>query len=159
MEDFKLMAKERIAIGADHAGYRLKEFVKKLLEEKGFEVVDVGTYSEERCHYPEYARKVAKMVSEGEVSRGVLICGSGIGMSIVANKFKGVRAALCHNIYSAKFSRLHNNSNVLCLGGRVTGEDLTREIVETWLNTPFEGGRHQERLNLISQIEEENFKS
>ena len=153
------MAKERIAIGADHAGYRLKEFVKKLLEEKGFEVVDVGTYSEERCHYPEYARKVAKMVSEGEVSRGVLICGSGIGMSIVANKFKRVRAALCHNIYSAKFSRLHNNSNVLCLGGRVTGEDLTREIVETWLNTPFEGGRHQERLNLISQIEEENFKS
>ena len=153
------MAKERIAIGADHAGYRLKEFVKKLLEEKGFEVVDVGTYREERCHYPEYAKKVAKMVSEGEVSRGVLICGSGIGMSIVANKFKRVRAALCHNIYSAKFSRLHNNSNVLCLGGRVTGEDLTREIVETWLNTPFEGGRHQERLNLISQIEEENFKS
>lgn len=153
------MAKERIAIGADHAGYRLKEFVKKLLEDKGFEVIDVGTHSEERCHYPEYAKKVAKMVSEGEVPRGILVCGSGIGMSIVANKFKGVRAALCHNIYSAKYSRLHNDSNVLCLGGRVTGEDLTREIVETWLNTPFEGGRHQERLNLIAQLEEENFKS
>ena len=99
------------------------------------------------------------MVSEGEVPRGILVCGSGIGMSIVANKFKEVRAALCHNIYSAKYSRLHNDSNVLCLGGRVTGEDLTREIVETWLNTPFEGGRHQERLNLIAQLEEENFKS
>ena len=148
---------EKIAIGADHAGFRLKEFVKKLLEEKGFEVIDVGTYSEERCHYPEYAKKVAKMVSEGEVKRGILICGSGIGMSIVANKFKGVRAALCHNIYSAKYSRLHNNSNILCLGGRVTGEDLTREIVEVWLNTPFEGGRHEERLKLIEGIERENF--
>jgi ribose 5-phosphate isomerase B len=150
---------EKIAIGADHAGFRLKEFVKKILQEKGFEVIDVGTYSEERCHYPEYAKKVASMVSRGEVKRGILICGSGIGMSIVANKFKGVRAALCHNIYSAKFSRLHNNSNILCLGGRVTGEDLTREIVETWLNTPFEGGRHQERLNIIAEIEEENFKA
>ena len=149
---------ERIAIGADHAGFRLKEFVKKLLQEKGFEVVDVGTYNEERCHYPEYAKKVAAMVSRGEVKRGILICGSGIGMSIVANKFKGVRAALCHNIYSAKFSRLHNDANILCLGGRVTGEDLTREIVETWLNTPFEGGRHLDRLNLIAEIEGENFK-
>ena len=153
------MAKGKIAIGADHAGFRLKEFVKKLLQEKGYEVIDVGTYSEERCHYPEFAKKVAKMVSEGEVPRGVLVCGSGIGMSIVANKFKGVRAALCHNIYSAKYSRLHNDSNVLCLGGRVTGEDLTREIVEVWLSTPFEGGRHTQRLNLIAQIEEENFKS
>jgi len=98
------------------------------------------------------------MVSRGEVKRGILICGSGIGMSIVANKFKGVRAALCHNIYSAKFSRLHNDANILCLGGRVTGEDLTREIVETWLNTPFEGGRHLDRLNLIAEIEGENFK-
>ena len=149
---------EKIAIGSDHAGFRLKEFVKKLLRERGFEVIDVGTYSEERCHYPEYAKKVAQMVSNGEVPRGILVCGSGIGMSIVANKFKGVRAALCHNIYSAKFSRLHNDSNVLCLGGRVTGEDLTREIVETWLNTPFEGGRHSERLDIIAKIEEENFK-
>jgi len=146
---------ERIALGADHAGYRLKEFVKKLLEEKGIEVVDVGTHSEERCHYPAYAAEVAKMVSRGEVDRGILICGSGIGMSIVANKFKGIRAALCHNIYSAKFSRLHNDSNVLCLGGRVTGEDLTREIVEVWLSTPFEGGRHLERLELIEKIERE----
>ncbi len=148
---------ERIAIGADHAGFKLKEFVKKLLTEKGFEVIDVGTHSEERCHYPEFAAKVASMVSKGEVPRGILICGSGIGMSIVANKFKGVRAALCHNIYSAKFSRLHNDSNVLCLGGRVTGEDLTREIVEVWLSTPFEGGRHSERLAIIERIEEENF--
>ena len=149
---------ERIAVGSDHAGYRLKEFVKKLLEQKGFEVIDVGTYSEERCHYPIYAKKVAELVSKGEVPRGILICGSGIGMSIVANKFKGVRAALCHNIYSAKFSRLHNDSNILCLGGRVTGEDLTREIVEVWLNTPFEGGRHSERLQIIEEIEKENFK-
>jgi len=149
---------ERIAVGSDHAGYRLKEFVKKLLEQKGFEVIDVGTYSEERCHYPIYAKKVAELVSKGEVPRGILICGSGIGMSIVANKFKGVRAALCHNIYSAKFSRLHNDSNILCLGGRVTGEDLSREIVEVWLNTPFEGGRHSERLQIIEEIEKENFK-
>ena len=150
---------ERIAIGSDHAGFRLKEFVKKLLKEKGFEVIDVGTHSEERCHYPIYAQKVSQMVSSGEVKRGILVCGSGIGMSIVANKFKGVRAALCHNIYSAKFSRLHNDSNVLCLGGRITGEDLTREIVEVWLNTPFEGGRHSERLQIIEEIERENFKS
>ena len=158
MEDFKLMAVKRIALGADHAGFKLKEFVKKLLEEKGIEVIDVGTYTEERCHYPIYAQKVAQMVSEGEIERGILICGSGIGMSIVANKFKGVRAALCHNIYSAKYSRLHNNSNILCLGGRVTGEDLTKEIVETWLETPFEGGRHNERLSLIDEIEKNNFR-
>jgi len=150
------MEKKTIAIGADHAGFKLKEFVKKFLQEKGFEVIDVGTYSEERCHYPIYAQKVAGLVSQGEVEKGILICGSGIGMSIVANKFKGVRAALCHNIYSAKYSRLHNDSNILCLGGRVTGEDLTKEIVETWLNTPFEGGRHKERLMLINQIEEKN---
>ncbi|HID79192.1 MAG TPA: ribose 5-phosphate isomerase B [Aquifex aeolicus] len=149
---------DKIAIGADHAGFKLKEFVKKLLREKGLEVVDVGTYNEERCHYPEYAKRVAKMVSQGEVYRGILICGSGIGMSIVANKFKGVRAALCHNIYSAKFSRLHNDSNILCLGGRVTGEDLTREIVEVWLSTPFEGGRHFQRLQFIEEIERENFR-
>jgi ribose 5-phosphate isomerase B len=149
---------EKIAIGSDHAGFKLKEFVKKLLTEKGFEVIDVGTYSEERCHYPEYAAKVASMVSKGEVKRGILVCGSGIGMSIVANKFKGVRAALCHNIYAAKFSRLHNDSNVLCLGGRVTGEDLTREIVEVWLSTEFEGGRHSDRLAIIGEIEKENFK-
>ena len=158
MEDFKLMTKKRIAIGADHAGFKLKEFVKSFLKEKGFEVIDVGTYSEERCHYPIYAQKVAQMVSKGEIEKGILICGSGIGMSIVANKFKGVRAALCHNIYSAKYSRLHNNSNILCLGGRVTGEDLTKEIVETWLETPFEGGRHEERLSLIEEIEKNNFK-
>lgn len=158
MEDFKLMAVKRIALGADHAGFKLKEFVKKLLEEKGIEVIDVGTYTEERSHYPIYAQKVAQMVSKGEIERGILICGSGIGMSIVANKFKGVRAALCHNIYSAKYSRLHNNSNILCLGGRVTGEDLTKEIVETWLETPFEGGRHTERLSLIDEIEKNNFK-
>ncbi len=152
------MTGQKIAIGADHAGFRLKEFVKKLLKEKGFEVLDVGTHSEERCHYPIFAKAVAEKVSRGEVERGILICGSGIGMSIVANKFKGVRAALCHNIYSAKYSRLHNDSNILCLGGRVTGEDLTREIVETWLSTPFEGGRHSERLSLIREIEEESFR-
>jgi len=156
VEHFKLMEKKTIAIGADHAGFKLKEFVKKFLQEKGFKVIDVGTYSEERCHYPIYAQKVAGLVSQGEVEKGILICGSGIGMSIVANKFKGVRAALCHNIYSAKYSRLHNDSNILCLGGRVTGEDLTKEIVETWLNTAFEGGRHKERLMLINQIEEKN---
>ncbi|NPB05669.1 MAG: ribose 5-phosphate isomerase B [Aquificae bacterium] len=147
---------EKIAVGSDHAGFRLKEFVKKLLKEKGYEVVDVGTHSEERCHYPVYAAAVARLVSSGEVGRGILVCGSGIGMSIVANKFKGVRAALCHNVYSAKYSRLHNDSNVLCLGGRVTAEGLAQEIVEVWLSTPFEGGRHSERLRLIEELEREN---
>jgi len=147
----------KVAIGSDHAGFELKEFVKNLLKEKGYEVIDVGTNSKERTHYPIYAKKVAKMVSEGEVDRGVLICGSGIGMSIVANKFKGVRAALCHNVYSAKYSRLHNNANILCLGGRITAQDLTKEIVEVWFSTPFEGGRHSDRLKIIEEIENENF--
>jgi ribose 5-phosphate isomerase B len=147
----------KVAIGSDHAGFELKEFVKNLLKEKGYEVIDVGTNSQERTHYPIYAKKVAKMVSEGEVDRGVLICGSGIGMSIVANKFKGVRAALCHNVYSAKYSRLHNNANILCLGGRITAQDLTKEIVEVWFSTPFEGGRHSDRLKIIEEIENENF--
>ncbi len=148
----------KVAVGSDHAGYRLKEFVKDWLQSKGYEVVDVGTDSEERVDYPEFAKKVASLVSKGEVDRGVLVCGSGIGMSLVANKFKGVRAALCHNIYAAKYSRLHNDSNVLCLGGRVTAEDLTREILETWFSTEFEEGRHLRRLRQIFRIEEENFK-
>ncbi len=145
----------KIAIGSDHAGFRLKEKIKDFLRAKGHEVLDFGTHSEDRVHYPLFAREVALAVQRGEVSRGILICGTGIGMSITANKFKGVRAALCLNEYMARMSRLHNDSNVLCLGGRVLGEDLALSIVEVWLETPFEGGRHQKRIDLIAEVERE----
>lgn len=143
----------KVAIGSDHAGYDYKEMIKKYLEEKGFEVIDKGTYSNERTDYPVYAEKVAKAVANGEADRGILICGTGIGMSITANKIKGVRAALCPNDFMAKMARKHNNSNVLCLGQRVVGTDHALSIVETFFSTEFEGGRHQDRISLITEIE------
>lgn len=143
----------KVAIGSDHAGYEYKEMIKKYLEEKGFEVIDKGTYSNERTDYPIYAEKVAKAVANGEVDRGILICGTGIGMSITANKIKGVRASLCPNDFMAKMARKHNNSNILCLGQRVVGTDHALSIVDTFFSTEFEGGRHQKRISLISEIE------
>ncbi|NPA41084.1 MAG: ribose 5-phosphate isomerase B [Aquificae bacterium] len=143
----------KIALGSDHAGFALKERIKKFLIEKGYEVLDFGTTSEESTHYPLFAQDVALAVQKGEADRGILVCGTGIGMSITANKFRGVRAALCCNEYMAKMSRLHNDANVLCLGDRVLGEDLALAIVETWINTPFEGGRHAKRVELIKNIE------
>ncbi len=143
----------KIAIGSDHAGYPLKERIKNYLIQMGYEVLDFGTTSIESTDYPFFARDVALAIQKGQAQRGILICGTGIGMSIVANKFKGVRAALCLNEYMARVSRKHNDANVLCLGNRVVGEDLALAIVSTWLTTEFEGGRHEKRVHLIADIE------
>ncbi len=147
-----------IAIGADHGGYKLKEEIKKYLEEKDIEYIDVGTNNEERTDYPIYASKVAKLVQERKCEKGILICRSSNGMAICANKFKGIRCTICHNEYTAKYARLHNNSNILALGA----DDITTNeaicILRMWLATEFEGGRHQERLDMIEEIEKENMK-
>lgn len=145
------MEKIKIAIGSDHGGFILKGQIMEYLKEKGYEVTDCGTYSTESCDYPVYAKAVAKLVSDKEAEKGILVCGSGIGVSIAANKVKGIRAALCHEPYSAMLSRLHNDANILCLGERITGRDLALDIVNRWLNTEYEGGRHQRRLDLLEQ--------
>jgi len=145
----------KIAIGSDHAGFPLKEKIKEFLKKEGHEVIDVGTHSQESTHYPIYAKEVVKAVRSGKAERGILICGTGIGMSITANKFRGIRAALCTNEYMARMSRLHNDANVLCLGERVLGVELALSIVKVWLETPFEGGRHLKRLEIISEMEDE----
>lgn len=139
----------KISIGSDHGGFEYKDVIKNFLTNEGYEVIDEGTYSKESCDYPEIAKQVAKKVSTGEVSRGILICGSGIGMSIAANKVKGIRAALCSETTSARLSREHNNSNVLCMGQRLIGETMAVEIVKVWMNTEFSGGRHQNRIDMI----------
>ncbi|APF20949.1 ribose 5-phosphate isomerase B [Caldithrix abyssi] len=142
----------KLAIGADHAGYVLKEQIKDYLKSKDIDFKDVGTFKIESCDYPEFAYKVGQAVSTGEADLGILICGTGIGMSITANKIKGVRAALAHDEQTAKLSRQHNNANVLCMGGRILSEEEAIQIVEVWLNTSFEGGRHEKRLKLITQL-------
>lgn len=139
----------RIAIGSDHGGYEYKEQIVSHLKEKGYECVDVGTYSSDSCDYPVIARTVTTKITAGEADRGILICGTGIGMSIVANKVKGIRAALCGDTFSARASRAHNNSNVLCLGERVIGINLAMDIVDIWLESKFEGGRHQRRVDMM----------
>lgn len=145
----------RIAIGADHAGFDLKELVKGYLTGKGFSIVDCGTNSADvRVDYPDIGIRTAEKVSKGEVERGILICGTGIGMSIVANKVFGIRAALCNDLYSAEMSRKHNDSNVLTMGGRILGRDLAFQIVDRWLETPFDGGRHQARKLKIETYED-----
>ncbi len=143
----------KIAIGSDHAGYVLKEDVKKLLDVVECEIHDVGTQSEEPVDYPDFAGDVARAVSSGEAERGILICGSGIGMSIAANKFPAVRAALCLDADTAQMSRKHNDSNILVLAGRKTDAEEAEAIVKAWLETNFEGGRHQRRLDKIRTIE------
>lgn len=144
----------RVALGADHGGYRLKEAIKGWLDEMGVEWVDCGTHSADSVDYPDYALEVARRVAGGECDRGILVCGTGIGMCIVANKVPGIRAALCHDVFSARATREHNDSNVLTLGERVVGEGLARAIVETWLSTPFAGGRHARRVEKIKVIED-----
>ncbi len=145
----------RIALGADHAGYRLKEEIKRFLEEEGHEVVDLGTHSEEPVDYPPYCAAAAREVVAGRADRAVLFGGSGQGEQIAANKVRGIRAALCHDLYTARLSREHNDANVLTMGGRIVAPALAREIVRVWLATPFEGGRHVRRLELIAEIERE----
>lgn len=142
-----------IAIGCDHGGYELKCAVMSYLINKKIEYVDCGCDGE-RCDYPDIAEAVCKKVTSGECDRAILICGTGIGMSMSANKIKGIRAAVCSDYYSAKYTRLHNNANVLCLGGRVIGQGLALELVEVFLDTEFEGGRHVERIEKMMKLEE-----
>ena len=142
-----------IAIGSDHGGYELKEHVKKHLEERGIEVKDFGVFSEESVDYPDCARPVCEAVLSGEYERGILFCGTGLGISMAANKFDGIRAALCGDVFSAKMAKEHNNANIICLGGRVTGRELAFMIVDTFLDAEFQGGRHQNRIDKIHAIE------
>jgi ribose 5-phosphate isomerase B len=142
-----------IIIGSDHAAYDLKEKVKGFLIERGIDVEDAGCYSENSVDYPDFGIKVASMVSAGKFERGILMCGTGIGMSMVANKFPRVRAALCMDLFSSIMSKRHNNANILVLGARVVGDILALEIVKAWLETPFEGGRHQRRLDKFDRID------
>lgn len=144
----------KIGIGSDHGGYELKEELKKFMEKNGIEVVDYGTDGKASVDYPDYGKRVAKAVISGEVERAVVICGTGIGISISANKVKGIRCALCGDTYSARMSREHNDANMLALGGRVLGVGLAIEILIAWLEGKFHGGRHQLRVDKISEIEE-----
>ena len=147
-----------IAIGSDHGGYKLKEEIKKYLEEKEIKYIDCGSFSEERVDYPDIAKLVAEKVQKNECKEGILICRSGIGMSIVANKFKGIRCAKCDNEEEAKFSKMHNNSNILALGADYINTSEAICIVRTWIATEFQGGRHEERIKIIEEIETENMK-
>ncbi|MBQ7450657.1 ribose 5-phosphate isomerase B [bacterium] len=143
------MEKLKIAIGCDHGGFDLKQKVIDYLKARDIEFEDFGIYIKEASDYPEIAKQVSAEIAKGKFDKGILICGTGIGMSIVANKFKGIRAALCCDTYSARVSRAHNNANILCLGARVVGEYLALDIVDTWLKTNFEGGRHKKRIDMI----------
>lgn len=148
----------KIAIGSDHAGYELKDHIKHMLEEKGHILIDVGTNSEDSVDYADFGFKAARVVSEGLADKGVLMCGTGIGMSVVANKVKGIRASLVHDLYTAIQSRKHLDANILVLGARVIGEGLAEEIVRAWFETPFEGGRHERRVDKIKEWEKEHLK-
>jgi RpiB/LacA/LacB family sugar-phosphate isomerase len=143
----------KIAIGSDHAGFELKEYVKRILQERNETILDVGTTDTASVDYTDYGLKVAGLVSSGEVEKGILVCGTGVGMSIVANKVKGIRASLVFDLYTAIQSRRHLDANILVLGGRVTGKGLAEEIVRNWLDTPYEGGRHQRRIDKIEAWE------
>ena len=151
------MEKQTIIIGNDHGGYVLKTFLVKYLEGKGYLVQDAGSHSEEIVRYPYYASMVAQAVSGGEAFRGILICSTGIGMSIIANKYKGIRAAVCSSSFQGKMTAAHNNSNILCLGGQCTGTAEAIDILENWLNTKYQGGRHDISLGLIRDAEAINF--
>ncbi len=146
--------KMKVAIGCDHGGLHLKEDIKSLLADGGYEVTDFGTNSTDSGDYPDIAVPVANAVANGEFDRGILICGTGIGIGIAANKVKGIRAALCHDTFSAHASREHNNANILTMGERIIGPGLARDIVKIWLTTEFEGGRHERRVAKIADIEE-----
>lgn len=142
-----------IAIGSDHGGINLKGYIERFLVRMGYEYKDFGTYDTNSCDYPDIAEKVCKSITSGECERGILICGTGIGMSIAANKIDGIRAAHATDTYSSKMAREHNNANVLCLGERITGCDLALEIVNSYLNAEFQGGRHAQRVEKIMNLE------
>ena len=145
----------KIGIGNDHAAVDMKNEVVEYLQEKGYEVVNYGTDTTESCHYPVYGEKVGKAVASGEVDLGILICGTGVGISLAANKVKGIRAVVCSEPYSAKLSRQHNNTNILAFGARVVGIEMAKMIIDEWLNAEFMGGRHQTRVDMIMAIENE----
>ncbi len=143
----------KIALASDHGGFELKEIVREYLTEKGYEIMDLGTYNTDSVDYPDYGLKAGQEVASGNVDRGIVICGTGIGISISANKVKGIRCALCHDVYSAEMTRAHNDSNVLAMGGRVVGRDLALRIVKAWVESDFEGGRHARRIDKITEYE------
>ena len=142
-----------LGIGSDHGGYQLKQAIMKHLEARGIAFTDYGTYGEESCDYPEYGRAVALAVAGGACDRGILICGTGIGIGIAAGKVKGIRVCTCSDVYSAELSKRHNNSNILTMGARVVGTELAKMIARHWLTAEFEGGRHQRRIDMIERIE------
>lgn len=148
----------KIALGSDHGGLKLKKIIIKHLEEKGIEIKDFGTHTEESCDYPDFALEVAEAVANKEMDFGILICGTGIGISISANKVPGVRAALCSDTFSARATREHNNANILAMGERVVGPGLAIDIVDSFLNAEFEGGRHTRRIDKITEIEKKYCK-
>jgi ribose 5-phosphate isomerase B len=150
----RTMRNQTVWIGNDHGGYELKLHIMEQLVKRGIPAQNVGSDSNEIVRYPYYAAKVAGAISRGEAERGILICSTGIGMSIIANKFKGVRASLCTSTYMGKMTRAHNNSNILCLGGKITGVFEALDILEAWLSTEYEGGRHEISLSLIAEAEE-----
>ena len=153
MKEGILMKQETIIIGSDHAAYQMKETIKSYLENEGFTVEDAGAMGTDSVDYPDFGIKVASTISFGKYKRGILMCGTGLGMSMVANRFPGVRAALCGDIFSAVMSRQHNDANILVLGGRVIGDVLAKEIVKAWLKTEFEAGRHKNRLDKFDRID------
>lgn len=144
----------KIAIGSDHGGFELKEYLKKYLDKKNIRYKDFGTLSKESCDYPDFGEKVGAAVAYGDFEKGLLVCKTGIGMSIVANKFYGARAALCHNVNSAKFSRLHNDANILVMGAKYVKKGLAKKILDNFLNTSFEAGRYEDRIKKIQRIED-----
>ncbi len=148
----------KIVLGSDHGGWELKEHLKQTLSKKGYFCTDIGTSSLEPADYPDFAKIVAQAVQKGEADRGILVCGTGIGMCMTVNKFSGIRAALCHDEYTARMSRQHNDANILVLGGRVLKSELADKMLEVWLTTEYEQGRHQRRLDKIAKIEQDNFK-
>ena len=145
----------RIALGADHAGYPVKDRIKEALQKEGYEVLDFGTHAADSVDYPDFARLVAKSVSQADVDRGILVCGTGIGMAVTANKFRGIRAATTNDTYTARMAAEHTNANVLCIGARVVDADHAVAIVKEWLKTKFGGGRHQRRIDKITELERE----
>ncbi|NWG02381.1 MAG: ribose 5-phosphate isomerase B [Syntrophaceae bacterium] len=148
----------QIALASDHGGFELKQELKVFLESLSIEVIDLGTFSPASVDYPDFGTLVAEKISRGDLEKGILICGTGIGMSIVANKFPKVRAAVANDLYSSRYSREHTDANILIIGGRIVGKELAKEIVKVWLETPFAGGRHKRRLEKIAALEREKFK-
>jgi ribose 5-phosphate isomerase B len=148
-----------IALGADHAGWQLKEEIKAWLLDRNVELLDLGTHSPDPVDYPDYAAQVGEAVASGKADRGILVCGTGIGMAMTANKVPGVRAAFCPDLFTARMSREHNDANVLALGGRLTGRELALEIVEMWLRAEFQGGRHVRRVHKIAELEQRHVRA